>query len=117
MRQTIEALMNGDPDILELYERAREHWKQILQETEPFDDSTLGQRLLGEQFWFEQDCGEKFLGQEIMVVTGIAQFYSTAEGFAENIDKAVIVLNAFKKCASIEAECFAESVAKIYDLV
>ena len=116
MQHTIEALMNGSHDIVEFYQRAGEHWKQILQETEPFDDSTIGQCLLARQFQFEQDCGGKYLGQEIMVITGIAQFYSTADGFAGNRDKAKAVMNAFKKCASREAEYFANHVAEIYDL-
>lgn len=116
MQHTIEALANGSHDIVEFYQRACEHWKQILQETEPLDDSILAQRLLTEQFWFEQNCGGRYLGQEIMVMTGIAQFYSTADGFAGNGDKAKAVMNAFKKCASHEAEHFAKYAAAIYDL-
>jgi len=83
-------LINGNRDILEFYQRACEHWKQILRETEPLDDSTLAQRLLTEQFWFERNCGGEYPGQEIMVLTGIAQFYSKAEGFTENRDKAAL---------------------------
>lgn len=117
MKNTIEALVNGNRDILEFYERAREHWKQILQEVQPLNDSTLAARLRPGQFWFEQNCGGRHLGQEIMVLTGIAQFYSTDDGFTGNRDRAMMVLNALKNCASPDVEYHARYIGEIYDLV
>ncbi len=101
MRQTIEALVTGNREIMGFYQRSIEHWQQILRETQPLDDSTLAGRLLSGQFLFEQSCGGKYLGQEIMVLTGVAQFYSTTDGFGENREKALIVLKAFEYCGSI----------------
>lgn len=116
MQQTIEALIRGNSDILEFYQRASEHWGEILEETQPLDAATLGGRLIGEQIWFEQNCGGKYPGQEIMVLTGIAQFYSTGDGFGEDREKALIVLNAFDHCNSTEAKYYAKLAAEIYDL-
>lgn len=114
MLHTIEALIKGNSDILEFYERASEHWGDILRETQPLHAATLGGRLLTGQIWFEQNCGGKYLGQEIMVLTGIAQFYSTIDHFGEDREKALIVLKAFEECGSIEAEHVAKLAAGIY---
>jgi hypothetical protein len=106
MKYTLEALINEDPKILGYYRNARERWKQILKEVELKNTNALALRLQDEQGWFEHNCGGKNLGKEVMVFTGIGQFYSTTVGFEpafdedESVDRkgsALAVLKAFQR--------------------
>lgn len=117
MHYTIEALCRSNADILEWYDRARGRWDEIFQEVDPLDVKTLAERLTHEQRWFETHCGGRRVGQEIMVVTGIARFYSTLSGFDDSGAKAKSVADAFAgSYCSMEVKSHARAVARSYDL-
>ncbi len=117
MKLTIEALVNDDHHITEFYNRARGHWEQILHESAPVDITSLAKHLSFEQTWFEQHCGGQWLGQEIMVMVGIAQFYSSDDGFAERRGTALAVAKALRESGcSVEVKQLAENIANGYYL-
>lgn len=118
MHYTIEMLVNGNSEILEFYRKAKHRWKKILNENQNANSNELSKVLTNEQLWFEYNCGTRWIGQEIMVVTGITQFYSTDSGFDERKDQALLVYNAFMNSyCSIEVKGAANSVAKNYYLI
>ena len=118
MHYTIELLIEGDKKVLSYYEKAKGRWRKILSENPDTTSDELSKILTNEQMWFEHHCGSRWVGQEIMVVTGISQFYTTTGGFDGNHDKALLVYEAFMKSyCSIEVKGAAEDVAKSYYLV
>ncbi|EGR2468627.1 hypothetical protein VCSRO93_3648 [Vibrio cholerae] len=117
MHNTIEKLMSGDEQIVTHYSVAREMWREIMDKFPDAEPSELSKELTLKQLMFEHSCGGRWLGQEIMVVTGITQFYTTSYGFGENKEKAIRVYKAFlMSYCSIEVKGLAEDVAKSYYL-
>ncbi len=118
MHYTTELLINNDKNILGYYEKAKAEWKKIIQENEACSSDELAKILTRKQMWFEQNCGSRWVGQEIMVVTGITQFYSTNIGFDKQKEKALWVYKAFMKSyCSMEVKGIAEDIAKDYNLI
>lgn len=118
MHYTLEEVVKGNSGIVRYYSTAQRQWQQILHETEPLTVANLAKRLSTDQLWFERNCGGRELGQEVMVVSGIAQFYSTADGFGENYDTALLVTKAFSSSfCSVEVKSHARHVAQSYDVV
>lgn len=118
MHYTIELLMKGDLHIVDYYARAKEMWAGILASPEASDVDALASRLSSEQLLFESECGGRWIGQEIMVVVGITQFYSTEIGFEGSEETALRVYNAFRASyCSLEVKGHADAVAESYDLV
>lgn len=118
MNYTVEHLIAGDQEVLTYYQNAKNRWVKILSENSNANSDELAKVLSSEQFWFEHNCGSRWVGQEIMVVTGIAQFYSTARGFDDSREKALLIYEAFMKSyCSIEVKGAAEDVAKSYYLI
>lgn len=117
MHFTIERLISADENILIYYKNAQLLWKEILEQTHYQDSYELAQQLTNMQFAFEHKCGGRWIGQEIMVITGIAQFYTIDEGFGNNIDKAKLIYKAITlSYCSMEVKGIAEEVAKSYFL-
>jgi hypothetical protein len=74
--------------------------------------------LSAEQMWFERNCGARWVGQEIMVVSGIGMLYSTKAGFGDNADRARVLYDAFQQSfCSIEVKSIAREVAESYGLL
>ena len=118
MHNTIELLLSGDSDVLEYYTNAKERWKKILSENEGSTSDELAKVLTREQIWFEHNCGTRWVGQEIMAVTGIAQFYSTQRGFDDKRELALHIYESFMKSyCSLEVKGLASDVAKDYYLI
>lgn len=118
MNYTIERLIDGDQNVFTFYKNAKERWNKILLGNANSNSDELAKVLSSEQFWFEENCGSRWVGQEIMVVTGIAQFYTTARGFDSNRDKALLIYEAFMKSyCSLEVKGVAEDVARNYYLI
>lgn len=115
MRYTIEKLISADTDILSYYKKALELWDTIL-EPKP-DYLELSKVLPAKQFAFEHQCGGRWIGQEIMVITGITQFYKIEDGFGERKDSAILVYKAISNSyCSMEVKSVTEQVAKYYFL-
>lgn len=117
MHYTTELLIQGDQNVLVYYSAALDRWERILAKYESKSSEELAKELSSEQFWFEQNCGSRWVGQEIMVITGITQFYTTEHGFDKNRDLAIKVYRAFMQSyCSLEVKGVAEDIAKRYYL-
>lgn len=117
MHNTIEKLMLGDEDIVAHYRSARKLWSGIMDEFPDINPKKLSKELTSKQLAFEHNCGGRWIGQEIMVISGIAQFYTISCGFGDNKEKAIQVYKAFMMSyCSIEVKSVAEDVAKSYYL-
>jgi hypothetical protein len=118
MHYTIEELIRGNADTVAYYNAAKVHWKEILQSEDAVNAEKLSQTLNLEQLWFEHNCGGRFVGQEIMAIVGIAQFYTTDAGFAGNEEMVLKVYDALRSSyCSLEVKWHAEKVAESYDLL
>ena len=128
MHFTIEQLIHNNSDILEWYKRAKEIWNEIFKKFDPAKSENidlLAKELFNKQLQFEHECGGRWIGQEIMVISGIAQFYSTDTGFDVRYDqeydyrleKARNLYQAFQlSYCSIEVKGHARNIAESYDL-
>lgn len=117
MHYTTELLIQGDKNILRYYSAALERWSGILAKYANKSSEELAKELSSQQFWFENHCGSRWVGQEIMVITGITQFYTTELGFDESRHLALKVYRAFiQSYCSLEVKGVAEDIAKSYYL-
>jgi hypothetical protein len=117
MHYTIEFLLKSDANILEFYKKALERWESIWGSLKSKDVAKLATKLSGEQSWFEHNCGGRWVGQEIMVVSGIASLYSTQVGFDKNEQQAHFLYDAFQRSTcSIEVKGIAHEIARSYNL-
>ncbi len=114
---TLELLIQGDPDIVDYYNNARNLWQEIRESANFNDVASLAQDLANKQFQFERECGGRWLGQEIMAIVGIGQFYNSNVGFDATIEDAIKVKNAFAQSyCSLEVKWHAEKTVEIYGL-
>jgi len=111
-------LVRGQGEVVGYYQSAAIHWQEIWSRPESGELAALAKILQSEQFWFELHCGGRWVGQEIMVVSGLAGLYSTATGFEDNLERARLLYDAFQSSyCSIEVKSIAEEVARSYDLL
>jgi hypothetical protein len=118
MQYTIGLLVNGDPNVLEYYRLAVDRWKQIWSRPESSDIISLATLLSSEQIWFEQNCGSRRVGREIMVLSGIGMLYTTPTGFDEQIERAQLLYSAFQRSyCDLEVKGIARDMAEYYGLL
>ena len=118
MHYTIEMLINGNSEVLTHYVAANNMWSEIFEDPENRSVNGMAHSLGVKQFWFERNCGGRWIGQEIMVVVGISRFYSSARGFDGSANKALLVYDAFMQSScSLELKGHARRVAASYDLL
>ena len=118
MHYTVEHLVSGDENIVIHYRNAVAHWKEIWNQPEAKDVASLASLLSNEQSWFEHHCGGRWIGQEIMVVSGIGMLYTTKDGFGRDAVKARMLYDAFQQSyCSIEVKATARDVAVSYGLL
>lgn len=118
MQHTIEKIIAGDLAIMGYYRLAKEHWASVFQAYRGVTSTVLSKRLDAEQRWFEHNCGGRWIGQEIMVVSGIGQFYSTSFGFDHDLSRAIWLYEAIlQSYCSVEVKSVARDVAAMYGLV
>lgn len=118
MHYTTELLIQGDKDVLIYYCNALSRWRERLPKYAEMSLEQLAKELTVEQFWFEENCGSRWVGQEIMVVTGITQFYTTERGFDKDEHLALKIYHAFMQSyCSLEVKGVAEDIAKSYWLI
>lgn len=114
---TLETLIDGNADIVEYYNNARQLWLEIIESNAFENVDTLAQELTSRQLQFEHQCGGRWIGQEIMAIVGIGQFYSSQIGFDATMQDAVKVKNAFAQSyCSLEVKWHAEKTVKIFGL-
>lgn len=118
--ETINKLLKGDSTIVEKYLTIKLKWDQILSQFDWNDDKSLEKltRLVGdEQLTFEHLVDNRTLGQEIMVIVGICQFYDREVGFDKDFRKAKLLYNAFlSSYCSMEVKFITEEIGKMYRL-
>ncbi|MEW6195674.1 MAG: hypothetical protein AB1521_11020 [Bacteroidota bacterium] len=115
---TIAQLLAGNDQVFTYYQLAKKRWEAILNQEGYRDIASLSKKLSDEQIWFEHNCGGRTLGQEIMAITGIAQFYDIHIGFDKTNDKAMFVYEAFARSyCSLEVKYYASDTAKEYGLI
>lgn len=101
---TLEALISGDIKIVEYYNNAKKIWQEI-RESDSFKSlDILSKELKDKQFLFEEQCGGRHIGQEIMVNVGVGQFYSSEIGFENDIINDVVKI----KTAFAQSNCSEE---------
>ena len=117
MHYTIEKIIKGDGRVIAWYEAALKMWKTILSETGTCDVRKLAARVTIEQPTFERACGGRWCGQEIMVVAGICQFYSTEIGFQDHEAEVLAIYDAFQASyCSLVVKSIADDVANAYSI-
>jgi hypothetical protein len=110
-------LIQADHAVMANYKRAIELWDEITQLKEFEKVETLAKVLTSRQMQFERECGGRWVGQEVMVVSGIARFYTTSIGFESNEAEVLRIYDAFMASfCSIEVKAHAQDIAKSYDL-
>ena len=118
--ETLGKLIHGDSSILESYIKVKNKWDELLLRFDWRDKNALEKltKLVGDNQWsFELVAGERWLGQEIMVIVGICQFYSRDVGFDKDARKAKLIYNAFlSSYCSMEVKFHAEEIGKLYHL-
>lgn len=72
MKKIIENLMEGNQNVPTFFQSAAIKWKEFLADISEINDDVLASRLTAGQYWFEDNCGGRWLGQEIMAITGFA---------------------------------------------
>ena len=109
----MERLIEGDEGVVTDYRTALSLWSEIFRKPESGTVEGLAGILWGEQGNFERQCGGRYVGQEIMVASGIYQFYTTAVGFEGNLDRARLVANAFRaSMCSMELKYYTDKIAE-----
>jgi len=118
MHYTVELLVKGDRNVNEHYRAAVGRWNEIWSRPDSKDVVSLATLLSSEQSWFEENCGNRWVGQEIMVVSGIGMLYSTTVGFDDNVDQARLLFDAFQRSyCSLEVKGIAREMAESYGLL
>lgn len=119
-KQTLEKLIQGDTEIINSYQRVKAKWAEALEgfDWESADAIVNMAKLVSEwQIGMEHAAGDRWLGQEIMVIVGIGQFHSSETGFDTHKEKAQIVYKGFaNSMCSIEVKSYAKKAGTLYGL-
>lgn len=117
MRQSIAMLLRGQAEVVDYYRRASERWQQIWSRPESDDWEKLADIIQDEEAWFERNCGGRWLGQEIMVVSGIGGLYSLEGGSDTKREQARRLYDAFQiSYCSLALKSIADDMARLYRL-
>lgn len=108
MLSTVTALLEGNEGILRHYQEAKRLWNQIWENPQSETVEGLAELIQFNQLTFEQSCGGRYLGQEVMVLSGFMMLYD--DGFNE---KAELLKEAFNQShVSFEVNGTVERFAK-----
>jgi hypothetical protein len=114
MKMTIQYLLKGKSDIVEHYNKAVRLWQDILGEIDSSDSKAIANLPFSKQIKFESEFGKE-LGQEIMAVTAIAQYYDERKGFENNEAKAKAIYEGIMNSGfSSELKGVMQDVGKLY---
>ncbi len=94
---SLHSLINGDSFIIEYYQNAKSIWANIKSSDSFATVELLAKELSERQCQFENECGGRYLGQEIMATFGIGQFYTMELGFDADYEEVVKVYEAFNR--------------------
>lgn len=125
---TIDEVIKQNRDIFKWYKNAQKLWDGILGKWDISKQTNidgLANELWRMQLSFERNCGGRTIGQEIMVISGIVQFYNINVGFEQEwntpvdnrLKKARNTYKAFQRSScSMEVKFTAKAVARFYGL-
>lgn len=118
MNYTIKRLMDGEGEVASWYAAAAERWDEMLSAQRVQSLQSLAMRISNEQLWFEENCGTRYVGQEVMGWVAIAQFYRGEDGFGPRQGDAEFVLQAIRQSGcSVEVCGHAEAAARHFRLI
>ncbi|GAB6253514.1 hypothetical protein BCSAG_48320 [Bacillus cereus] len=111
---TTLALLENNENILGYYQEAKRVWEKIWADPKSETVEGLAEELSFHQISsFEQHCGGRWLGQEVMVHSGFMLLYDEGAGFDGNEEKVTRLKEAFQKAhLSGEVHSRAERLAK-----
>lgn len=114
MIYTIEELLKNS-NVTSWYQQAKTIWDKALANINTKDSSQIARTASSNQFEFENNCGGRFIGQEIMVITGIFRYYDEGNGFQKTLDEVQAMYQGLQKSScSLEVKSHADDVAKLY---
>lgn len=92
-----DRLWNRGLDVPAYFVAARGLWDEIWKKLgDTPSEAGLANALRSAQIQFELNCGGRDLGQEIMAITAISQFYSPEAGFDGTLRRARLTRDAFR---------------------
>jgi len=97
MELTLLKLINNEEEILEYYKNAEKLWEKIWNSKESQNEKELADLITSYQFYFEDQCGGRDIGQEIMVWSGYAYLIKKTEAKPETNSELNKFINAFDK--------------------
>jgi len=98
MKATLQLLIDGDTHAVEYYQNALNLWREILEDPGVNDINALAQEISIQKQNFELSCGGVPCAHEIMILTGIAQFFDECGEFCEDSGRLEAVLRALGQC-------------------
>src|SRR4051812_32890048 len=117
MHYTVERLLRGVQAAVEHFQLPAAGWAEIFSRAEAEAPDARPRLLQSQQMWFERNCGGRWPGQEVMVLTGFGILYTTEAGFAGNGHRARILARAFaKSMCSSEVKSIAQAVVRQYEV-
>lgn len=103
-------------DIQPHYRGALEIWDEVLGDKDPLTESKVESASVS-QMRFERECGGRFIGQEIMVISGVLYFYDEDAGFNGDRPLAEALLrNLYHSKMSTKVKFHVEDVAELFNL-
>lgn len=116
-RQTIRWILQGDGRLLAYYQRALQIWGELAADPGFADPKRLAAAVQARQTQFELECGDRSLGREVLVISGLGQFYKTETGFEDRLETARNVARAIMISAcSQDVKQHTVNVAQLYSL-
>lgn len=118
MEYTISRLLGGDESVVQDYVTARNKWAEFFHDKEHASLEEWANWLSAEQIpFFEQKCGGRHAGQEVMVWSGFGTLYNLNTGLEDNLPLAKKLAQAFaKSTCSMEVKISARKAAESYSV-
>ena len=121
MQDIVDKLIKGDHSIVDNFVAVKQKWDEVLKDFNWDASDTLDKMVKivsTQQIPFEDIVGDTWLGQEIMVLVGIGQFYSVVNGFYDRNTMIVKLIRdaVFKSSYSTEVKSLANELFEFYSI-
>jgi hypothetical protein len=121
MQDIIHKLIKGDHSIVNNFVAVKQKWDDVFKDFNWYAPDALDKMVKivsTQQIPFEDIVGNTWLGQEIMVIVGIGQFYSVVSGFDDrNSRKVKLIRDAiFKSSCSTEVKSLTTEIFEFYSI-
>lgn len=113
---TIQALLGEEQGLISFYAESTKLWEEMWNNSQSESVEGLSGLLTNMQMRFENRCGGRYLGQEIMAWSGFGHLYDTGIGFdGTNQERANRLVDAFRNSScSLEVIAHADKAAESY---